>query len=126
MTRAIVSGALHKSAEERTSKNGNPFATFTIRESLNGATRWWQAIAFDEASIAAVLSLKVGEPIAVSGGIDAEIYAPAGSEGRISWKITADAILSAKAKPKPKAEQRAGREVNQPRPFEAKRWEGGP
>jgi len=55
--------------------------------------------------------LKVGEPIAVSGGIDAEIYAPAGSEGRISWKITADAILSAKAKPKPKAEQRAGREV---------------
>ena len=126
MTRAIVSGALHKSAEERTSKNGNPFATFTIRESLNGATRWWQAIAFDEASIAAVLSLKVGEPIAVSGGIDAEIYAPAGSEGRISWKITADAILSAKAKPKPKAEQRAGREGNQPRPFEAKRWEGGP
>jgi Single-strand binding protein family len=107
MTRAIVSGALHKSAEERTSKNGNPFATFTIRESLNGATRWWQAIAFDEASIAAVLSLKVGEPIAVSGGIDAEIYAPAGSEGRISWKITADAVLSAKAKPK----QRAGREV---------------
>ena len=108
MTRAIVSGALHKAAAERTSKNGNPFATFTIRESLNGATRWWQAIAFDEASIAAVLSLKVGEPIA---GIDAEIYAPAGSEGRISWKITADAILSAKAKPKPKAEQRTGRDV---------------
>ena len=106
--RAIVSGALHKSAEERTSKNGNPFATFTIRESLNGATRWWQAIAFDEASIAAVLSLKVGEPIAVSGEFSAELWTPeGGGEPRLSWKITADAVLSAKAKPK----QRTGREV---------------
>ena len=108
--RAIVSGALHKSAEERTSKNGNPFATFTIRESLNGATRWWQAIAFDEASIAAVLSLKVGEPIAVSGGIDAEIYAPAGSEGRISWKITADAVLCGQSKA-----EAQGRAADRPR-----------
>jgi len=106
--RALVNGALHKAAEGRTSKAGTRFSPFTLREKVNGSTRWWSVVAFDEASIAAVLSLKVGEPIA---GIDAEIYAPAGLEGRISWKITADAILSAKAKPKPKAEQRTGREV---------------
>ena len=85
MTRAIVSGALHKAAAERTSKNGNPFATFTIRESLNGATRWWQAIAFDEASIAAVLSLKVGEPIALAESTPRYMRPPvrkAGSVGR--------------------------------------------
>jgi hypothetical protein len=105
--RAIVSGALHKAAEERTSKNGNPFATFTIRENVNGSTRWWQAIAFSEIAIEALKELAVGDPIAVAGEIDAEIYAPAGSEGRISWRITADAVLSAKAKPK----QRTGREV---------------
>jgi hypothetical protein len=53
--RAIVSGALHKAAEERTSKAGNQFATFTI--------------------------------------------------------ITADAVLSAKARHKPKAEKARSREV---------------
>jgi hypothetical protein len=42
----------------------------------------------------------VGEPIAVCGEISAEIYAPAGSEGRINWRVTIDAVLSArKVKP---------------------------
>jgi single-stranded DNA-binding protein len=108
MTRAIVSGTLHKAAEERTSKAGNPFATFTLREKVNGSTRWWSVVAFDEASIATVLSMKVGEPIAVSGEFSAELWTPeGGGEARLSWKITADAVLSAKAKPK----QRTGREV---------------
>jgi hypothetical protein len=109
--RGIVSGVLHKVAEERTSKNGNPFATFTLRESLNGSTRWWRAVAFAEDSIAAVLSMKAGDPIAVSGEFDCELYAPPGGESRLSWKITADAVLTARAKPKPKAEQRTGRAV---------------
>jgi Single-strand binding protein family len=118
--RAIVSGALHKAAELRTSKNGNQFATFTIRESLKGATRWWLAVAFSESTIEALKELAVGDPIAVAGDIDAEIYAPAGSESRISWRITADAVLSARAKPK-KSKPQDGRQ-----PFETNRWEGGP
>ena len=44
--RAIVSGVLLKAPIEKASKAGNPFATFTIRESLNGSTRWWQAYRF--------------------------------------------------------------------------------
>ena len=44
--RAIVSGAVHKAAEERTSKAGHQFATFTIRENVNGSTRWWRVVAF--------------------------------------------------------------------------------
>ena len=105
--RALVNGALHKAAEERTSKAGTRFSTFTLREKVNGSTRWWRVVAFDEASIAAVLSMKVGEPIAVSGEFNAELWTPEGGESRLSWKITADAVLSAKAKPK----QRTGREV---------------
>jgi hypothetical protein len=66
-----------------------------------------RVVAFDEASIAAVLSMKVGEPIAVSGEFDCELYTPVGGEPRLSWKITADVVLSAKAKPN----QRTGREV---------------
>jgi single-stranded DNA-binding protein len=105
--RALVNGALHKAAEGRTSKAGTRFSTFALREKVNGSTRWWSVVAFDEASIAAVLSMKVGEPIAVSGEFSAELWTPEGGEPRLSWQITADAILSAKAKPK----QRTGREV---------------
>jgi single-stranded DNA-binding protein len=98
--RAILSGAVGKAAELRTSKNGNPFARLSIRESHNGATRWWQAIAFSERAIEVLKETSVGEPIAVTGEITAEIYAPAGSESRINWRISVDGILSArKVKP---------------------------
>jgi hypothetical protein len=84
-TRVIVSGAVGKPAEIRTSKNGNTFATFSVRESVNGSTRWWQAIAFNESVIEAVKELSEG--LAVAGEITAEIYAPAGSESRINWRV---------------------------------------
>jgi len=113
--RAIVSSTLHKSAELRTSKNGNPFVTFTIRESLNnGSSRWWQAIAFSESTIEALKELDVGEPIAVAGEFDCELYAPPGGEPRLSWKITADSVLSARAKREPKPEKSTG-EATPPR-----------
>jgi single-stranded DNA-binding protein len=93
--RAIVSGALHKAAEERTSKPGKRFAS--LHENVNSSTRWWRVVAFDEASIAAVLLLRVGEPIVVSGETNAELWAPEdGSEPRLSWKVTADAVLTAR------------------------------
>jgi hypothetical protein len=94
--RAIVSGALHKAADERTSKAGKQFATLTLRENVNGSTRSWR-FAFDEASIAAVLSMGVGERIAVSGEINAELWTPDDSgEPRLSWKIAANAVLTAR------------------------------
>ena len=92
-----------------------------LREKVNGSTRWWSVVAFDEASIAAVLSMKVGDPIAVSGEFDCELWTPeGGGESRLSWKITADAVLSTRAKPK-KAKLQDSRQ-----PLETKRWEGGP
>jgi hypothetical protein len=94
--RAIVSCALGKPAEIRTSKNGNQFATCSLRESLNGSTRWWQGIAFSESVIETLKESAVGEPIVVCGEITAEIYAPAGAESRINWRITVDAVLTAR------------------------------
>ena len=93
--RAILNGVVGKPADFRTSKNGNPFATLSIRENVNGVTRWWAAaIAFNESAIEVLKEISVGEPIAVAGEITAEIYAPAGSEGRINWRITVDAVLA--------------------------------
>jgi predicted DNA-binding transcriptional regulator AlpA len=60
----------------------------------------------------AVKELSVGEGLAVAGEITAEVYAPAGSESRINWRIQVDAVLSTrKVKPeratrKPQATKR--------------------
>src|ERR1700722_5876599 len=106
-TRAIVGGVVSKPAEVRTSKNGNPFVTATIRENLNGSSRWWQAIAFDKNTIEALKEISVGEPIAVAGEITAEICAPASSESRINWRIPVDAVLSEQKPPnQPKANRK--------------------
>jgi Single-strand binding protein family len=97
MTRAIVSGALNKAVEIRTAKSGNPFATFTIREAANGAARWWRAVAFDEAVIAALRELDAGAPIPCAGEIDCELWTPEdGRDPRLNWKITVDAVLTAR------------------------------
>jgi single-stranded DNA-binding protein len=97
MTRAVIAGSLHKAVEIRTAKSGNSFAVFTIREAVNGATRWWRSVAFDEAAIAALKELDAGAPIACAGEIDCELWTPDdGREPRLNWKITADAVLSAR------------------------------
>jgi len=109
--RAIVSGVLFKAATEKASKAGNAFATFPIRETVNGATRWWQCIAFGESMVEVLKAMIPGEPIAVAGEISAEIYAPAGAESRINWRIAVDAVLSARKPPKAKPESRKPKEA---------------
>jgi hypothetical protein len=97
MTRGIVSGALHKAAEVRTSKAGKPFSTFAIRESVNGSTRFWRAVAFDDASIAALKEMAAGSPIGAAGEVDCELYRPeGGGEGRLSWAVKVDGVLTAR------------------------------
>jgi single-stranded DNA-binding protein len=102
--RAIVLASLDKAAEFRTSKNGNQFATFAIRENVNGKTRWWRVISFAQDVLDALKEIAPGSPISVAGEIDAEIWTPPGGEARLNWRLTADVILSAR-KPKGKPER---------------------
>ena len=57
-----------------------------------------------QAEIESLKAMTPGEPIAACGEITAEIYAPTGSESRINWRITVDAVLSARKPPKAKPE----------------------
>ena len=43
-----------------------------------------------------VLRLGVGDPIALAGSVDAEVYTPEGGEPRVTWRFTADAVLTAR------------------------------
>jgi hypothetical protein len=98
--RAIVSGVMVKAPVEKISKAGKPYGLVTIREGTGERTRWWKAFVFIESAIEELLRLGDGEPVAIAGEFDCELYAPPGGETRLSWKITADTILSTRPKPK--------------------------
>lgn len=117
--RAIVSGALARDPEEKTSKSGNAYVLATIREGSGDRARWVRCFVFGDEACAAVLTLKAGDPIAVAGEIDAEIYAPAGAEPRVSWSAKVDAVLTARRSRKAKAEER------RPSNGAAKNWKEG-
>jgi hypothetical protein len=98
--RAVVNGVLFRAPASKTSRAGKPYIFATIREGAGDAVRWWKCFAFSESAIEEFLGLSDGDPIAVAGEFDCELYSPAGAEARLSWKIVADAVLSAKARPK--------------------------
>ncbi len=118
--RAIVDGVLFKAPQTKTSKAGKPYAAATIREGTGERVRWWKCYFFSESAIEEILRLGAGDPIAVAGAFDCELYTPPGGQPQLSWKITADAVLSARPKPK-KAKPQDSRQ-----PFETKHWDGGP
>jgi hypothetical protein len=54
-------------------------------------------------SVQDVLRLNVGDPVALAGSVDAEVFTPEGGEPRVSWRFTADAVLTARKAPKSEA-----------------------
>ena len=97
--RAILAGSIAKRPVEKTGKSGKPFAILSVRETGVEPARWWSAILFG-AGVPDVLRLNVGDPVALAGSVDAEVYTPEGGKPRVSWKFTADAVLTARKAPK--------------------------
>lgn len=121
-TLGLVLGSLDKPAEFRTSKNGNQFATFAIRENVNGKTRWWRVITFAEDVVDALKEMTPGTPISAAGEIDGEIWSPSNGEARINWRLTCTALISSKAKRRPKLEKAPKRAVPTGRAIASKSW----
>jgi hypothetical protein len=100
--RGIINGVLFRVPQTKVSKAGKPYAIATIREGSGDSVRWWKAFVFSESAIEDLMRLEDGDPIAVAGAFDCELYTPDGGDSRLSWKVTADAVLAARLKPKPK------------------------
>src|ERR1700722_2753600 len=108
--RGILTGSLSKAPIEKTTSTGNAYLIANVRGGSGDATRYVSAVIFAEDAIETVRSLQVGEPISVAGELTVELKEWSG-ETKLNWSIRADALLSARAKHKPKAKQRTGREV---------------
>jgi hypothetical protein len=100
--RALLAGSLAKAPVSKVGKSGKPFAILNVRETGVEPARWFSVILFGD-GVPDVLRLSVGDPIALAGSPDAEIYTPEGGEPRVSWKFTADAVLTARKAPKSEA-----------------------
>jgi hypothetical protein len=93
--RAILAGALAKPPVSKVGKSGKPFAILSVRETGVEPARWFSVILFGD-GVQDTLRLGVGDPIALAGSPDAEVYTPSGGEPRVSWKFMADAVLTAR------------------------------
>jgi single-stranded DNA-binding protein len=128
--RVLLTGTLHKPPDRKVSKNGNGYIIATIREETGQSTRYWKAFIFDEACIATVEQLGAGSPLSVAGRLEASVWTPDGKEPRVSFSVTVDGVLSARAPPrKEKTNPNLGASANQKSPgreFADRSWAAPP
>jgi single-stranded DNA-binding protein len=70
----LVTGALFRQPEQRTSKAGKPFVTAKIRAKDGDSTQWWKVLAFSESAGAELLRLGDGDAVSAQGQLKAELY----------------------------------------------------
>ena len=68
MIDALIAGKVHGTPTQRTGKSGKPFALAKVRTpTTEGESVFVSVIAFDDAPVAALLALKEGDSVAVTG-----------------------------------------------------------
>jgi single-stranded DNA-binding protein len=100
MTAALVTGAIFKAPESRTSKSGKPFVTATIRAKDGEGFQFVRLVAFSETVQAELLRLHEGESLTIQGSLKAELYRPEGGEPKLSLSMVADHVLALRQPPK--------------------------
>jgi single-stranded DNA-binding protein len=95
----LVTGALFRAPEQRTSKAGKPFVTATIKAKDGDAAQWWKVLVFSDSAGAELLRLSDGDAVSVQGALRVETY-DKGGETKIGLTCIADAVLPLRAAPK--------------------------
>jgi single-stranded DNA-binding protein len=100
----LVTGALYRQPEQRTSKAGKPFVVATIRAATGEVSQFWNVIAFSESAQTELSRLAAGDVVSLQGALKAEIYEKNG-EAKLSLGVVADHVTAlrqpAKARPRP-------------------------
>jgi hypothetical protein len=67
MIAALISGALYKAPEQRTSKAGSKFVTASVRVKTGEAMQFVRIVAFSETVQAELLRLQGGDTLSIQG-----------------------------------------------------------
>jgi len=101
MATVMVTGRLFRQPERKTSAAGKVFTTAKIKEGSGDNVAWWSAVAFGDTA-EALAAMQDGEAVSLSGNLAVETYKANDGETRVSLKVVAEAILSARKRRKPK------------------------
>ncbi len=96
MIDAIIHGKLHKKPVARTSSNGNPFVTASVRVSVdNGDAMFASVIAFDKSACMALAALDDGDTVALSGSLTPKVWTPKEGDPRPAIDFVAHVVTTA-------------------------------
>ena len=92
----LIQGRLHRAAQQRTSKNGSPFVTCTVRtQTKDGTAIFVSVVTFSATACQALLALEDGDAVALVGELTPKIYTPRdGGEPRPSLDMVAHKALT--------------------------------
>lgn len=101
---ALISGVLHKTAEEKTTKAGKPYRVASIRVKDGDEMTWWRITVFSESAQAELKRLEEGEVLAVQGPFKTSTYVDKNGETKVGYSMTVDNVLAVKQPRKPKSD----------------------
>lgn len=95
MIDALVAGRIYGKPQSRTAKNGNTFATATVRVvTRDGEAHFVNVICFAAAAVAALLAMADGDTLALSGELTVKVYAAKDGTARTQCDLLAHQCLS--------------------------------
>lgn len=110
MIRALITGDLFADPQERTSKNGNPYALARVSVPMGDEGRVsCSLIAFEHQAVARLLQLRAGASVAAAGTLKVGTWQAKDGTVKPSLDLVADEVCSSAPrpkKPKPEPEQR--------------------
>jgi single-stranded DNA-binding protein len=96
MIDALIAGKRCGTTAVRTAKNGNRFATAKVRvATVTGDGYFVNVIAFEGATVDALLALTDGDSVAMSGELTPKAWTDKNGEARPSLDLVAHAVLTA-------------------------------
>lgn len=92
---ALITGKLHKRAEERTGRSGRPFVVASVRAAAGESeTLFVNVCAFSESACAALLALDAGDSLAVAGSMTPKAWTDREGNARPSVDMVAAQVLT--------------------------------
>jgi single-stranded DNA-binding protein len=97
---ALISGALSRAPETKTSKAGKAYVTASIKVASDNAVDFWSILAFSESAQAELMRLGEGDKVSLQGSLKLEVYVSKNGEHKISRTIFADHVLALRQPPR--------------------------
>jgi single-stranded DNA-binding protein len=99
---ALVTGALARAPETKTSKAGKPYVMASIKVAADNAIDYWSVLVFSETAQAELARLGEGDKVSVQGSLKVATYVAKDGETKINRTLFADCVLALRQPPREK------------------------